>query len=436
MNTLRLYRISPASPEPTGLNTSDHLAGLDLVRGVAAICVVLLHACVPYLRHPMPGLTWPVRDTTSEIVDWVFWSIELFVMPVFLVTAGFLLHTSLKSRGPWQTLQARLQRLGRPLLFGILVILPIDLYLWLAGWVCENKIPLVKLKSLKFDPGVDDGLWGLSHLWFLLYVITYVAIVAGGVALAKRKEGLATYLQRLSHPAIVLPCLAITAMVTLCIRPEVVWGFQHRFEPVPSKWIYSLMFFLAGMVWAKHDPKLQKLSLLATSQSIVLSIVAVLSAVLMGRWHLQARMANVEETRTALALLAGLTVTAATAVTLAGIAVSVKSTTRLPKSLRYLAAASFWIYLVHHPLLALIHLDLKWLLPTAPAILKALLSYLMAIAISLVTFEVWVHSTWFGRWSGMGVAMHKPVGPKISDGVGTDVIPVVVNEHGVVRRAA
>ena len=70
------------------------LAGLDRVRALAALGVVLLHACVPYLRHPMPGLTWPIRDTTSATVDWLFWSIEVFIMPVFLIVGRLVSSTN------------------------------------------------------------------------------------------------------------------------------------------------------------------------------------------------------------------------------------------------------------------------------------------------------------------------------------------------------
>ena len=65
--------------------------GFDAVRAVAVVAVVVLHALVPYLKHPMPGLVWSVSvmDEPSALADGVFWSIELFVMPLFLVIAGF-----------------------------------------------------------------------------------------------------------------------------------------------------------------------------------------------------------------------------------------------------------------------------------------------------------------------------------------------------------
>ena len=50
--------------------------------------LVALHAGVPYARHPMPGLIWPVSDSRSGVVDAIFWSIEVFIMPLFLVMAG------------------------------------------------------------------------------------------------------------------------------------------------------------------------------------------------------------------------------------------------------------------------------------------------------------------------------------------------------------
>jgi peptidoglycan/LPS O-acetylase OafA/YrhL len=73
----------------------------------------------------------------------------------------------------------------------------------------------------------------------------------------------------------------------------------------------------------------------------------------------------------------------------------------LPRWVRYLAASSFWIYLVHHPVLALVHIDLKWLLPSMDPMFKSVIASLTAIAISLATYECFIRQTKLGKWLGM-----------------------------------
>ncbi|MGB1817903.1 MAG: acyltransferase family protein, partial [Rubripirellula sp.] len=164
----------PASTSPAP-EEKNNFAGLDALRCFAALGVVLLHSCVPYLRYPMPGLTWSVMDTPNTAIDFLFWSIELFIMPLFLVLAGFFAWQTLRRRGPSTLIRSRARRLLIPLLFGALVILPLDLYCWVGSWVVEGIVSPVKLKSLKIDHPIGQNLWGLSHLWFLQYLFLYIA---------------------------------------------------------------------------------------------------------------------------------------------------------------------------------------------------------------------------------------------------------------------
>jgi glucan biosynthesis protein C len=114
--------LKPSAPPATA-----KFAGLDAVRGFAALGVVLFHACIPYLKYPMPGLTWAVRDDVSGIANFFYWWTELFIMPLFLVMAGFLAWKTFQKRGRAELIKSRARRLLKPLLFGIVVILPLDL---------------------------------------------------------------------------------------------------------------------------------------------------------------------------------------------------------------------------------------------------------------------------------------------------------------------
>ncbi len=88
-------------------STAAKFAGLDAIRGFAALLVVLFHACIPYLTHPMPGLAWPVRDASSGVVDFFYWWTELFIMPLFLAMAGFFAWKTLQVRGRSDLVKSR-----------------------------------------------------------------------------------------------------------------------------------------------------------------------------------------------------------------------------------------------------------------------------------------------------------------------------------------
>jgi peptidoglycan/LPS O-acetylase OafA/YrhL len=410
-------RREPERPQKT------NFAGFDAIRALAALGVLLLHACVPYLQHPMPGLAWPVRDSQSALVDVLFWGIELFIMPVFLVMAGMLAWQSLHRHGPGNLVKTRARRLLIPLAFGILVILPLDLYAWLLGWIGEGLIPAVKLKSLKFDNGIDRDLWGLSHLWFLEYLFLYVAVLAGASVLAGRSVRFARLLPSTN---VAFALLLVSGAVTLWFRPEVVWGFQHSFLPVASKWLYSGTFFLGGVLIAKSDPQLTWL----TSQvpRFALPCLALAACtVMLGRWQLAGGQNTAAST-----LLAVMTTVSAWGITLCIIAWATKKVTRLPVSIQYLCAASFWIYVVHHPLMGLIHTDLKWLLPGVAPGIKSMIAWVTCAGFCLLLYEGFVRKTALGQWLGFAwsIPRQPPTEAEIIIPIGQETEPIST------RRAA
>ncbi len=387
MNVLPLRTEDPLLPK-------TNFAGLDALRASAALGVVLLHSCVPYLSHPMPGLAWPVRDTTSPIVDVGFWSIELFIMPLFLLLAGFLAWRTIQRRGPVTLVKSRARRLLAPLLFGIVVILPLDLYSWVLGWVAEGLVPPVKLRSLKFDGGVDRDLWGLSHLWFLQYLFLYVVMVA---LAASARTRFAVLRRVRPGPLAVTLFVLVTGSATLYLRPEVVWGFQHSFLPVPSKWVYSGLFFVFGAMLAAHDGQFLWLKT-NVSRLIAPTIMLSTTAVVLGRWHLAQGDQQLADMT-----LAALTCSSALLVSITLLGIAVKRIDRVPRLVSYLAAGSFWVYIVHHPILGLVHLDLKWMLPGISPIAKTLVAFIVTSGVCLLTYEGFARRTALGRWLGFSM---------------------------------
>ncbi len=399
MDVLPLHTADSPRPRAT-------IPGLDAVRALAALGVVLLHSCVPYLKNPMPGLVWPVRDSTSSLVDIGFWTIELFIMPLFLVLAGMFAWNTLARRGTRALVKSRARRLLIPLLFGMIVILPLDLYCWVLGWVADGTVAPVKLRSLKFDAAVDRELWGLSHLWFLQYLFLYVvaaSVVTTVSCWARfRFAGARRWIPRPSTFPFVLLSIAI---LVLYLHPEVVWGFQHSFAPLPSKWVYSGIFFAFGAMLGAWDGELLWLKARATRLAAP-AIACTAAAVILGRWYLSGDdNQNAQSAHYAQFTLAALTAFSALLVTMSIIGMAARID-RISNSIRYLAAASFWVYLVHHPVVGLVHIDLKFVLEGVHPAVKTALAFGITSGVCLLTYEGLVRRSALGRM--LGFAWKRP----------------------------
>lgn len=399
-----------ASARARSILGSDRRPGLDTLRATATILVVMLHAGVPYTVAPMPGLTWPVRHAAvSSVVDLVFWGIEGTIMPLFYVLSGYGAAQSLAHR-PTDFLSTRWRRLGWPLIAAAVVILPIELYIWLIGWATDGQIPWQKLRSLKLNEFHQD-LWGLSHLWYLEYLLIYSGalwagkkFVVGRVqpGLSLRRVAGGRWKRRLPPAIDVMRSLGhwprahatlwsspvgviIVATALLWLAPEVVVGFQHGFLPFPLKFLYSGLFFAIG-VCEFHRPT----SFAPTTRSKVLAAVCLMIG-LMPLIHRQAAQPLSGCDRFVLA--AGLACYAVL-VTQVCLQTALTSRSAVAPVVVYLAKASFWIYLVHHPLAAIWQISLRstgW-----PGLLQFAIVTIGTLAVSIASYEWLVCRTWLG----------------------------------------
>jgi peptidoglycan/LPS O-acetylase OafA/YrhL len=369
--------------------------GLESLRAWATVLVVMLHAGVPFTVAPMPGLAWPVDHTiVSPIVDALFWAIEGAIMPLFFLLSGFVAAQSLAAR-PEQFLASRWRRLGWPLLVGCAILLPVDFYVWLTGWALDGKLPWKKLLSLRIGK-YEENLLGMSHLWYLEYLLIFCVVLWAGDRWLRYQVKAAAGIGSLSknrecHSWLWLRCIpnipvlfALTAAV-LWYAPEVVVGFQHSFFPQHAKCIYSALFFGAGVA-EFHRPMQFRLD-----RWWAYAGCAVLHLGLLPLIHRQALRPLVGCEK--LVLVIGMT-TYAVVVTHALWQRAWNSRRATPRAVAYLSQASFWVYLVHHPTVVIWQIALR---PLAwPAGIQFTLCTLGTLAVSLVSYE------WFVRRTALG----------------------------------
>lgn len=402
----------------------DRLRGFDAVRGLAAVAVVALHAAYPYALAPLPGLVWPVPlDEPSRFADACFWAIEGFVMPLFFTLSGYFLARSLVRQRPGAVLAGRSRRLVISFWTVGIVILGIDLLIWTAGFALTGQATWKDFRRMKFGPAIDDHLWGPGHLWYLeyLWVLCATTCVATWVWRGTARQirpilqlppRLTRAVGRFEAPAF-LACLLVLAAavyVTLGFHPEIVLGFQHHFiVPAWPKLVHGGLFLLLGVALFRSGDAVEAVRRFAPAWLAValISFAAALPEI---------RRAMVEATSSSFEPVLGLFLTVyAVAAVLGLLGAGVRWLEEPNARLERLAAASFWIYVAHHPICGLLQLALR---PFAiPPAVKFGLVTVAAMALCLFSYRVLVENGAVGRmldgeWPWRAFRKPAGVGPR------------------------
>ena len=387
--------------EPTGRRVS----GLDRLRTWAALGVVALHVGVPYYLAPFPNLIWSMQDEPGPIVDAVCWTIDTCVMPLFFLMSGYLAWASLRQRGATGFLKQRTLRLLIPFLFACIVILPMDLYAWLFTWAAVGKIPLAKLRTpLKIPLVGESHLWGVGHLWFLEYLYVFSVILWAGAKLDEsrgRKTTDEKGAPRVLWIARLFPPLGFAALpFLLWWQPLILIGFTHSwFLQLPNVLFFGIWFVIGGC-WFSHPPQWSP-----TRRYVQLALAALVFAYTLPQIRTHARLLASTDPTHQLPVLAilGFAVTGILLATTFFVgAIRPPATCAAEQSNHWgsacyatLARASFWIYLFHHPVSALIPYSLSRL--PLPAEIKFVIAFIVTTLLSLATYRVFVRDTIIGH---------------------------------------
>jgi glucan biosynthesis protein C len=149
------------------LSVSDRRSDIDWLRVLAFSLLILYHAGMPYVEwawHIKNGETWPVLQEVMRFTN-------RWRMPLIFLIAGATIMLALGRRGAGEFVLDRLKRLALPLAFGMLVIVPPQLYF---ERLQQGRFTGSFWQFLPhaFDGGAyPTGNISWHHLWFLAYVL-------------------------------------------------------------------------------------------------------------------------------------------------------------------------------------------------------------------------------------------------------------------------
>lgn len=375
---------------------SDRFHALDAVRGAALVMGVFFHAALSFLPGPQ---IWVVADASrSAELSVLFFVLHIFRMTVFFLLAGFFARLLLEKRGWAAFIANRAKRIALPLvvfwpiaLTGIVAVM-----IWAAvqanGGVMPEGEPPAPLTAETFP---------LTHLWFLyVLLVFYVVALAlrACVALIDRRGVLRARLldplvRFVSFFAPVL--LGVPVALVLYFTPDWYGWFGI---PTPdtgivpkatSLIIYGIAFGFGWLIQRQPDI----LSAWASNWGANLGAAIGASAmcVMMAGTIPVLTPARQDMYTLAYALLYGV---AGWAWTLAIVGFAVRFLSGESRTRRYLADASYWIYLVHLPIVMALQ---TLLAPYAwPWFVKYPLLLACAFAVMLASYQLFVRYSFIG----------------------------------------
>jgi glucans biosynthesis protein C len=365
--------------------------GLDTLRGFALLLGVVLHASMAFL----PGTQiWIVADSSrSPALSVLFYTIHTFRMVLFFVLAGMFANIGLERLGFRNFALDRLKRILLPL---VLMWLPMmaaitAILVWNLNIANGGIAP-----PAQSTPPLSPQNFPLAHLWFLyVLLILYVAMLP--LRFVVKTLGLARVLDSLTRVAlgwggVLLLALPMTA--ALYFQPNWLAWFGI---PTPDMSLlpsaaalvsYGAAFGFGWLLMRQSDWQSSLVS--RWGFHLLLGVVSTVSSLML--LGLTPVLMPAPEGATKL-LYAGLYALSVWGWTLGLLGVALRFFATPSAVWRYLADASYWVYLVHLPLVMvgqtlLARVELSWWLKFPLIVLGVLLiafsSYHLLVRFSFV----------------------------------------------------
>lgn len=362
-----------------GESGSQRRHHLDAIRVSAILLLIPYHAA----RYVQKG------DGGSEIVDAVVWFVHTWHMPLFFAISGFLAASALRRSTAAQQLRARFRRLGLPLTVGMLTVVPLANLLVIGAaalWPRNEALPPKRELDL-----ANVFTLAPRHLWFIAYLLM-ISLVALGIWVAiQRAPHIGAALNRgfgrLLRSWWAVPILASISAAILITKAGWVAGgtAANSLVPAPTLFAYYSLFFFFGWLLSGQSNLLEELkrgAWLRLGAGVLIAVPAFLffydHGDFTGNVGTPGLLAEIDELR-----IYGLfTVGLVCWLTLFGIwGVLARYVRKESRVLRYLADASFWIYLVHIPFLVALQSSLAETDLTIPARYALTVSGTLALAL-------------------------------------------------------
>lgn len=394
-STADAVQVASVAPPPAG--RIDHL---DATRAFALLLGIVFHASLSF----MPVfIGWAVQDVSTSPVVGAFVTVSHgFRMETFFLLAGFFTHLTLSRRSLPELIRNRAVRILVPLVVGWFILRPLIVSGWVMGAASlrgDYDFGIGLTEGFRSLNSLPNGLFTGTHLWFLYYLALITTIVlllraaVTGITLRRlipHADRAAAWLaiSTFGLPAIAAP----TAVLLWFMRNWSVDTPDHTLVPqIPVLALYGGCFLL-GWMFSRQDALIEHFGRLTADRWLVAVLGTAGSLVLLGTLGLDPAHPRHAMGKVGFVVCYALMMWSLVSLTLGGF----RWLCRRPRPwIRYLADSSYWLYLIHLPIVvwlqvAVAEAEVHWSL-------KLAFITIVTTAICLLTYDLFVRSTFIGQ---------------------------------------
>lgn len=377
---------------------SERLHALDLVRSGALLLGVVFHAALPFL----PGYdAWLVMDDQrSEPISWLAFTVHSFRMATFFLLAGYFGRMMLRRKGTAGFLKDRAKRILAPLV----VFWPLVIAGFAFAMAFAASTGAVPADGPAPPPSFTIDGFPLTHLWFLwvlLLIYALTLLLRGLIAVLDRggrfRAGVDKAFDEFIRFPFALPVALAVPVGLLLVRHSgwiEWWGIPTPdaglVPNAPALVAFTLAFWTGWLAHRLRDGLMPLARLWV--HYITVALVLTVTCLAMAR-EPDFTPGIGGDRKLVFASLYGLLVWLWS---LGLIGAALRLIRGENPRVRYLADSSYWVYIVHLPLLvALEALVARWALP---AEVKLVLVFAVAMAIMLFAYHWLIRASWLGAW--------------------------------------
>ena len=237
---------------------------------------VIVFALLIFYHVGMFFVPWGWHVKNNQIYDWLRWPmmfLNQWRLPVLFVISGMGTYYALGKRTLGKFMWERFLRLGIPLVAGMILIVPPQVYFERLAEGQFSGSYWTYFTSVAFDGVYPEGNLSWHHLWFLPYLLAFSWILAPLFVYLRRRQTLfIEWIKRLIQKtwgiyAFVIPLYFVESLV------EPFFPVTHALVDDWFNFIFSIILFFYGFILIATGDVFWQALTKVKSKAIILGII-------------------------------------------------------------------------------------------------------------------------------------------------------------------
>jgi glucan biosynthesis protein C len=368
---------------------TERIHSLDSLRAIMMLLGLVIHSAITYgiINY---GNAWSLKDpeTTHISNDFIVYFIHSFRMPIFFVVAGFFGALLFYERKPLKMVKNRLSRIVFPFIVFLLILSPLIIFSFSYTQLLFNGSDTALETTLSYFSNPLILIPQMTyHLWFLYYLalITFASVGLG--LIFKKTPSISNRISLSFSWVIGKPVLRILVFAGLTSIVYFLMGTYQvetstSFIPDLNTFIFYFFFYIIGWILFKSKHLLDSIMRLDWICTIVGLVL--LSFHFFMHSSLSFEMHIIANSIIVWLFIFGIT------------GLFIRYGSNHSSAMRYISDSSYWVYLVHLFLTAIIpSFIVDWPLP---ATIKFLFVLISTGIICFVSYHYLVRGSFIGKF--------------------------------------